>query len=963
MNGTADDWQRLLGERAWLGSLARQLVRADEVADEAAHEALAAAWVSKVPPGLSPRRWLAAILGKQLAGRRRAQHRRTAREQLVASPESAPPAADVVARFEVQRAVADAVIALPEPYRTTVLRRFFEDEPPATIAAAMAVPVETVRTRLKRGLQMLRERLDAAHRGDRRAWALPLWFVGRTDSVAMGLLLGVSLMTAMQKLVAAAVAVGVAVLLWTTAWAPPATPPGTVARAEGTPASVVAASPLAVDALPAAERTEAATAGAATAADPEPKLVVTGLVVDDETGEPLPGIAVKLVSWPRDEASEPTSVCDANGAFTLHGARRPDEPLEVFVHSTEHAFAHAPVTIAAPPDASGAARGDAGTLRLVRGTWFSGHVVDADGRGVAGAQLLLPLVANYLGGPNAQHMLERSAMLGRSDAAGAFRLQRAIGPAVSHGDLLFAVAPQGIGWCRVQPGRQRREVTDLVVALRRNGALRVTVRDPAGAVAAGVRVRALPRFGPLGIENRAMREQPSGLEEVAARFRGTTDGKGDVLFAALPIGEAGVHRLGRTHERAYDVWLEAEGFPRQALLPCELQPDAEVQIAARLVAARDVTVIVTVHDDAGAPVAGARVDVGGERAAGVNSDATGRAELVVAALPRISVSATAAGHGSATRWFDVGPDVHALDVRLTLPRMQPLEGVVVDQRGEPAAGMWLVFEGQDSVARTDAVGRFRIDAFPVGEHRLTVALAPKMDRTLWTGEQAPELVDAARGPVTIVMQRRPGRVDVRVAIVDARSGHPLEPTKVALRLHDAAQDRHLLQKDVQLGLGRITAAATPAGRWRLDVVTASGHRGSLAFQLDEVQTVADLRLELAAPGTLTGRVQFVGVPLCERVTLTVRHATPDRDAYNQYRYAGQWVVDAQSQTIAGEALFGTGTLILQPARNPTFRLDRVDPDQPLVLRATGDGAAGEATVRVGPGGTVDVVVAVRQKAR
>lgn len=44
--------------------------------------------------------------------------------------------AEIAARVEVQRRVAEAVLALDEPYRTVVLLRFFEYEQPGDRAAA-----------------------------------------------------------------------------------------------------------------------------------------------------------------------------------------------------------------------------------------------------------------------------------------------------------------------------------------------------------------------------------------------------------------------------------------------------------------------------------------------------------------------------------------------------------------------------------------------------------------------------------------------------------------------------------------------------------------------------------------------------------------------------------------------------------------------------------------------------------
>src|SRR5262249_40197952 len=63
---------------------------------------------------------------------------------------------------------------LDEPYRTALLLRFFDDLPPREVARRTGVPVETARARIRRGIEQLRGRLDAAHGGDGRAWKLAL---------------------------------------------------------------------------------------------------------------------------------------------------------------------------------------------------------------------------------------------------------------------------------------------------------------------------------------------------------------------------------------------------------------------------------------------------------------------------------------------------------------------------------------------------------------------------------------------------------------------------------------------------------------------------------------------------------------------------------------------------------------------------------------------------------------------
>src|SRR5205823_5109556 len=93
--------------------------------------------------------------------------------------------ADVVAEAESHKRLVLAVLELPEPYRSTVLLRWFEDLAPRDVAGRTGVPVETARTRLKRAHGMLRARLDR----DAGGWApaLPLAAPKLTGGTTMGI--------------------------------------------------------------------------------------------------------------------------------------------------------------------------------------------------------------------------------------------------------------------------------------------------------------------------------------------------------------------------------------------------------------------------------------------------------------------------------------------------------------------------------------------------------------------------------------------------------------------------------------------------------------------------------------------------------------------------------------------------------------------------------------------------------
>lgn len=146
--------QTLLAHEPFLRSLARSLVFDPHRVDDLVQETWLAALRHSPRPGPGLRAWLAQVLrnaARQLARRER---RRACRERAAARPERAVPPQE-----GVRERVVDAVLALDEPFRTAVLLRFFEGLPPREVARRTGVPVETARTRLRRALARLRQRL------------------------------------------------------------------------------------------------------------------------------------------------------------------------------------------------------------------------------------------------------------------------------------------------------------------------------------------------------------------------------------------------------------------------------------------------------------------------------------------------------------------------------------------------------------------------------------------------------------------------------------------------------------------------------------------------------------------------------------------------------------------------------------------------------------------------------------
>lgn len=167
--------EALIQHTGWLRALALQLVRDASQADDVVQRALLQAL--RRPPQ-DPRAlpaWLARVARNEAGQMRRSDLSRKRREERSAGRlRTAQATDDVVARAEIHRRVVDVVLGLEEPYRAVVLLRYFDGMEPKAIAMHLGLPPGTVRSRLKRGLDRLRERLDDASGGDRRGWVLSL---------------------------------------------------------------------------------------------------------------------------------------------------------------------------------------------------------------------------------------------------------------------------------------------------------------------------------------------------------------------------------------------------------------------------------------------------------------------------------------------------------------------------------------------------------------------------------------------------------------------------------------------------------------------------------------------------------------------------------------------------------------------------------------------------------------------
>jgi len=257
------------------------------------------------PRGLrSLQAWLRIVVRNVAQHARRTERRRKTRETRAAVTDTAPSAAEVTERAELHRRVVEAVLALDDPYRSTILFRYFEDTTPQEIARREGIPAATVRTRLRRGLARVRERLDDAHAGNRAAWlagasALVAPPMGATPSAGLALGLAGGLLMKLKI----GLAVLVAVILLAGAYVVtrdfgPNSPPS-----EERPAAAFADEPS-----PATSEEEYATSGQEDGESPalpppvdleaaDRDLDLFGRVVD-ESGEPIAGAFVEALRYP-----------------------------------------------------------------------------------------------------------------------------------------------------------------------------------------------------------------------------------------------------------------------------------------------------------------------------------------------------------------------------------------------------------------------------------------------------------------------------------------------------------------------------------------------------------------------------------------------------------------------------------------------------------------------------------------
>ena len=162
--------ERLRSHAQWTRSLALRLVGDPDEAEDIVQESWIAA--ARRPPEDPSRAWLGTVVRNLVRDRTKLRHRAERRAEVAEDLRGAetPTAEALVAEAEAHGRLMARVLELDEPFRETVLLRYFHGLSSAEIARAQGVPDGTVRWRLKRALDELRTRLDADAGGDRESW-------------------------------------------------------------------------------------------------------------------------------------------------------------------------------------------------------------------------------------------------------------------------------------------------------------------------------------------------------------------------------------------------------------------------------------------------------------------------------------------------------------------------------------------------------------------------------------------------------------------------------------------------------------------------------------------------------------------------------------------------------------------------------------------------------------------------
>ena len=159
----------LVAHEAFVRAVVTRLLIDDNRVDDAVQETWLRA-LEKPPRARGAlKTWLARVARNVALTMLRKEQRVTRREQVAARPDLVGSTADAAGHSERMRRVVNVVFGLDEPYRTTIIERFYEKLRTSESAERHGISGAAVRKRIARVLDMLRERLDEEYDSQPRA--------------------------------------------------------------------------------------------------------------------------------------------------------------------------------------------------------------------------------------------------------------------------------------------------------------------------------------------------------------------------------------------------------------------------------------------------------------------------------------------------------------------------------------------------------------------------------------------------------------------------------------------------------------------------------------------------------------------------------------------------------------------------------------------------------------------------
>lgn len=526
---------------AGLRDLARDLLRDPHAADDVTQAALQQALVQRdLQPGPLGG-WLHRTVVNFARQWRRGERRRNARHAALPGPEPAPAVAEQLARRETLQRVTDAVLRLDEPYQTAVFLRYFEDLPPRAIARRTGTQVATVKSRLARGLAMLRTRLDHPHGERDGRWRLALVTTfGLPTAAAWPIPTGTLLVSTTPKILFAAGALCVGGLL---AYQFRDDPAPVQARTAGQD-DAAAATPVATTLVaPDAESARTAAPAAANAASwlDHPFEVGLDVLVVDSLGLPIEGhkLTIAPFACSPNEADHATGP-DGRVALTWRSRQR---TMDVQLVDPRGQTRRVALQQGARTQITLLGQRQRGGLAFVLGSKARFTTVDLKDAGGG----TLKIDASALG-----------ALTGSSTAD--LQMHAGLHPAAVFGDLLAVVAPEATA-ARTEAGSELRlsfEASDVELLM---GKARSVRGKPAGEELAAIDGVV------FGSDGKPAAKVPVVLLGASPQplQRGETDDQGRFRFKQVLAGEFTV-RAGGDHQGL----ATTKAVVTQGVTPCTL---------------------------------------------------------------------------------------------------------------------------------------------------------------------------------------------------------------------------------------------------------------------------------------------------------------------------------------------------------------------------------------------------------